>query len=271
MQFRIVFYLAVGFLAFTQFGCQKDLAREASLSIEDSNKVSVEIDTGRILVDASRDGGVWWFPQSPLTGFSASDDHQGKYLADWLVSQGYIVDELPRDTLITANLLARYNKVIRAGSIVTPYTTGEIQAYDDYLNRGGALLLAQDHLAYYPNDDLSEHLGVHFAGVAKGTVTQFASHDITVGVTGFPYLVGSGVTNALNNPDITVIGSLDSSSFLDLNNNGILDQNEIVAPVVMGIVNKYPKSRIFFIGDLNTLEVIPQPFTDNLLKWLFRK
>ncbi|HEY5967001.1 MAG TPA: hypothetical protein VIU35_03435, partial [Chitinophagaceae bacterium] len=66
-----------------------------------------------ILVDASKDGGVWWFPQSPVTGFSATNHHQGTALADYFRSLGYQVDELPRGAIITSELLDKYSKVIR--------------------------------------------------------------------------------------------------------------------------------------------------------------
>jgi len=55
--------------------------------------------------------------------------------------------------------------------------------------------------------------------------------------------------------------------YADLNFNGIQDAGEPTAPPVMGILN-YPKSKVFFIGDTNGLEVQPQPFIDNLIKWM---
>src|SRR6187549_3774745 len=53
-----------------------------------------------ILVDASKDGGVWWFPQGQA-GFSATNPHQGSALADYFRNLGYQVDELPRGAIIT--------------------------------------------------------------------------------------------------------------------------------------------------------------------------
>src|ERR1041384_4886026 len=48
----------------------------------------------RVLVDASRDGGVWWFPQ--VAPFSGTDAHHGQALADAVRSLGFVVEELPR-------------------------------------------------------------------------------------------------------------------------------------------------------------------------------
>jgi len=47
----------------------------------------------KILVDASDDGGVWWYPQAGT--FDSNLPHQGKALADYIRSLGCTVTELP--------------------------------------------------------------------------------------------------------------------------------------------------------------------------------
>lgn len=204
-----------------------------------------------ILIDASKDGGVWWFPQ--VGPFSSTDNHQGKNLADYLRSLGYYVDELGRGTVVTSAILNNYTNVIRCGGYRN-YTADELAAYESFLSRSTSLLLLQDHLANFTNDQLSAQLGLNFEGVQGGTITSFAQHEVTTGVSSFPYMEGSYIKN----PDaskITVIGSLQLSS----------GENYCV----MGIV-KHPNANIFFIGDVNGLEQTPQPFTSNLTDWLFR-
>ena len=50
-------------------------------------RVTVLSAVPRILVDASRDGGVWWFPQwEQQGGFDFTLPHQGKELADYDVA-----------------------------------------------------------------------------------------------------------------------------------------------------------------------------------------
>ncbi|OSZ80121.1 hypothetical protein CAP36_02340 [Chitinophagaceae bacterium IBVUCB2] len=206
-----------------------------------------------ILIDASRDGGVWWFPQTGA--FSAVAHHQGKALADYLRSIGYKVHELPRGAAITTELLNKYSYIIRAGGF-GHYTTNEIAAYESFLSRSSSLLLLQDHLANFPNDPLSARLGINFEGVVSGTINSFQPHSITEGVTSFNYLVGS----VIKNPDpskMTILGSLSST------NNGTTSLMG-----AMGILI-HPTSRIFFIGDINGFEAVQQPFTSNLVKWLF--
>ena len=209
-----------------------------------------------ILVDATRDGGVWWYPQSSATGFSSTNDHQGKNLAYYLRGFGYQVDELPRGTVITKEILSKYSNIIRAGGFGN-YTQQEIAAYEAFLSVSSSLLLLQDHLTNFTNDQLSVHLGVMFEGAQAGTITSFVPHPVTAGVTSFPYMMGS----VIRNPDaskITVVGYLQETT-----------TGESSINAVMGILN-HPTSKIFFIGDVNGLETIAQPFTSNLVNWLFR-
>ena len=182
---------------------------------------------------------------------------------------GYQVDELPRGVVITDSLLSKYSRIIRAPAFF-PYTDEEIGAYDNFLKKPGSLMLLQDHLTYTTNDKLSEHLGIEFSGVVSGTVTVYVANQITHGVSDLPYIAGSVITNASTNPAITILGSLDSASFLDVNNNGIYDAGDINAPPVMGILTNHPSSKIFFLGDGNGIEGIPQPLTQNLVSWLFQ-
>ena len=69
-----------------------------------------------VLVDASRDGGVWWFPQPPAgtVTFDPNRDHQGKALADYLRSEGFQVTELPRPFTVSSELLLQFQFVIAA-------------------------------------------------------------------------------------------------------------------------------------------------------------
>ena len=202
-----------------------------------------------ILVDASKDGGGWWFPQSPATGFSATNPHQGTALADYFRSLGYQVDELPRGAIITSELLDKYSKVIRPSAFFS-YSTEEIKAYTSFLNRSSSLLLISDHLTNTVNDQLSASLGLAFEGAYWGPITSFQPHAITSGVTSLNYIAGS-VIRSWDPSKITVLGY------------------QTTGAAAMGIVN-HPSSKIFFIGDVNGIEQVPQPFISNLSNWLFQ-
>ena len=170
-----------------------------------------------ILIDSSRDGGVWWFPQSGP--FSSSSAHQGKPLADYLVGQGHTVVELPRPTTITPALLADYNIVIRVVGLGA-YTSAEIAAYDAWVTAGGGLLLLSDH---HPNDALASHFGLQFQGITDGQreLSTFVAHPITTGVGPIFYGAGSGLT--AHPAAATVIVKLSAATFLDLNDNNKQD------------------------------------------------
>jgi hypothetical protein len=265
---KLYIYTAVVLIVLTVVACQKSIELGEDLSLQDPSH-SVKLPTGKnILVDASKDGGVWWFPQSPITGFSETADHQGKDLANYLRSLGFHVDELPRGAVITDQLMEKYSRIIRVAAFFS-YSDDEIEAYKKFLKRPGAILLLQDHLSYTTNDKLSELLGLTFRGAVDGTITNFTSHEITAGIGDFPFIAGAVVTNSDNNPNIVVLGSLDKNNYTILNNSDPFNGPNNTSPPVMGLVNNFPNTRIFFLGDGNGIEMVPQPLTQNLVNWLF--
>ena len=203
----------------------------------------------KILVDASHDGGVWWFPQ--VGTYSPNQTHQGKALADHLRSLGFEVDELPSNALITDSILSRYDKVIRAGHYGT-YLQSELEAYDRFVNRNAALLLISEHQLQGLPDQLGDRLGINFTGIHYGTVNTYTPHSITTGALPLYFNAGAIVSNAAANPRIQTL------AYLSGNTNH----------PVMGILNGYP-SKIVFLGEINGLETVPQPLTNNIIKWLF--
>ncbi|MEX2234839.1 MAG: hypothetical protein WD824_21935 [Cyclobacteriaceae bacterium] len=220
--------------------------------------------TCKILIDASHDGGVWWFPQSAT--FNPDQWHQGQPFANLLREKGFEVHELGRGVDLTEAMFFGYYIVIRANGFQT-YKANELEVYTKLIDRGMNLVYFTDHMKNDPVDELGDHLGLQFQGSSNGIVTTFATHEITADLTSIDYIAGSVLTNAAQNPDIEVLGWLGEDDYGDLDMNGIKDANEPVAPAVMGILN-YPNSRIFFIGDTNGLEVQPQPFIDNLIQWM---
>ena len=242
-------------------------SEERSFAVEELNADCAQIEPQRILVDASHDGGVWWFPQSDTSGFSDSQPHQGKALADFLRTLGFKVDELPRGAEITKSLLRSYNKIIRAGKYGV-YTASELAAYDEYLNGSSSLILISEYLRPGQTDELAERLGIHFVGMAEGNVTRFAEHEITNGATPFYYNAGSVIMDTTSNTLMEFLGWLSEDAYVDLNDNNKHDANEPTGMPVMGILH-HPKSKVFFIGEINGLETVPQPLVANLVSWAF--
>jgi hypothetical protein len=220
----------------------------------------------KILIDASHDGGVWWFPQYEATGFNANQYHQGQSFANLLRDKGFEVTELGRGVELTEEMFFGHYIVIRAGGFQT-YTARELEVYANLLDRGMNMVFFTDHKKNDPVDELGNHLGLDFKGVAFGAITTLVSHEITANIDSIDYIAGSVLMNASQNPDVEILGWLGKGHFADLNFNEVKDGDEPTSPPVMGILN-YPKSRIFFLGDMNGIEIQPQPFIDNLIQWM---
>lgn len=200
----------------------------------------------KVLVDASHDGGVWWFPQSSPS-FNEAEPHQGKRLADHLRARGFQVDELARGVVVTDSILRQYRTVIRAGAFGS-YGSGELDAYQSYLSCDATLVLLGEFLRDGWQDPLAEMMGLSFGGLYTGVVVDFEVHDITAGIGLLPYIGGSAL-QSYDESKVTVLGSLQGLP-------------------VMGTLDGNP-ARVFFMGDTNSLLTVPQPLVDNLIAWGF--
>jgi hypothetical protein len=226
----------------------------------------------RVLIDSSRDGGAWWFPQGGST-FDPHAPHQGDALVKYLHARGFEVTELPRPTTIDPQLLHGFDLVIRFVAF-GDYSPSEIEAYDTWVTGGGGLLLLEGH---HPKDALAEHFGLQFRGVARvpgaaderaSLVTELASfvpHPLTHGVQAVPYVAGSGLTAWP--PDAQILGHLSRNAYLDLNDNRTQDPGEPSAPAALGVL-PHGQGRIVFCGDSNFWRKLPQPLLQNTLAYL---
>ena len=204
----------------------------------------------QVLVDASRDGGIWWAPQ--VGPYDAAKPHAGTALTNYIKHLGYSVKELEGGAIITKQLLQQYKFVIRAGGD-GGYSPAEMDAYRVFLKSNTAMLLISGPQQNSPTDQLATFLGLQFEGSYTGTITAFKIHSITAGVSSLDYTVGSVILK----PDSNVVNSLAYFS------NGAVHN-----ATAMGILN-YPGCHIVFLGDVSALELVPQPLTDNLFRWLF--
>ena len=203
----------------------------------------------RVLVDASKDGGVWWFPQAGP--FDPSAHHQGKALADHLRGLEYVVTEMGRGERMTDSLARAHRIIIRANRFGSAYTEAEISAYRGFLACATTLVLLSDHQTYTDGrDEVADLVGVGFVGTSGDeTVPTLADHPITQGVDALRYLVGAYAVAR----DTTAV------EFLGWLANG---------RPVMG-VSTATEAKVFFLGDTNLLEFLPQPLLGNLIRWGF--
>jgi len=248
--------LIILFLIQSLISCKKETPGSNEGPPNNSVVVHTVKNSKAILVDASKDGGVWWWPQTQSNGYSENKDHQGKPLVDYLKNLGYEVDELPLGAIITTDLLRKYSKVIRPAAFFG-YSADEISAYQSFLADSSSLLLMSDHMQYTTNDLLSVKLGVFFEGVYWADITSFKPHPITNGV-GYLFFNAGSVIMDWDPSKITALGLVTVN----------LGTTQKIA-AAMGIVN-HKTSRIFFMGDTNCIETLPEPFTSNLVNWLFK-
>jgi len=198
-----------------------------------------------VLVDASRDGGTWWSPQSEENGgFNPDLDHQGKYLADYLRSLGMHVTELPRPFIITAELLNDFHLVVRANAVPkNSYGPDEIDAYQQYVANGGSLILLADFTSLDDPDQLALNFGLNLQGNLTASVDSFTEHPITSGVQPFMFSAGSVL---VEDPPADTI-----------------ELGFIGPQTAMGLL-PYGFGQIFFIGDIAEVTFARQPLTENL-------
>jgi len=129
-----------------------------------------------VLVDASKDGGLWWFPQGKGKAFDPEREHQGKPLADFMRSKGWDVVEFGRGEVITSDKLRDFDVIIRP-SIYYEYTPDEVVAYRDSVIGGTRLLLMGGSGT---NDALAAIFGLRFDSSSRfASVKQWIPHPLS--------------------------------------------------------------------------------------------
>ena len=225
----------------------------------------------RILVDASRDGGLWWAPQDGF--YDPNQPHLGRRLADNLRGRGIDVQEIPRraesvkTSVVDFQILSNFDLVIRVNG-GTQYSAEEMGGYSCYLANGGKVIFLSDARPPGEEDLLAEWLDLDFRGESRGEnkITTLTPHPITDGMTSLVYGVGSGIF-ATPNP-ATILGTLSPETFIDLDGNGTADPAEPTAASAMGVV-QWGSGTCFFLGDVNVFLGVPQPLVDNLLRYFY--
>jgi hypothetical protein len=210
-----------------------------------------------VLVDATHDGGVWWFPQTAAAGgFNPDSAHQGRALANYLRDAGYTVRELGRGTQLPTDSMLTYATVIRAGYYYDAqrpgYSDSDLDAYAAFVACPRTLVLLSDWLREIHRDVLADSLGIPLKGLSPAAMmTDFTPHALTAGVDSVRWGVGSyldtetGAGNA-----VQILGRVPSGE------------------AVLGVLAK-GDAKIFWMGDTNSLQWLPQPFLQNLVAWGF--
>jgi hypothetical protein len=238
-----------------------------------------DFDTTRILVDASRDGNVWWWRGAPRPS-NPNNEHQGAALARYLTESGYTVEELPRNTFVRHSQLKKNWLVIRPAFFpanpkdsavyewywMESYSAMEIRAYQDYVAAGGNLLLLSGHGRYVMSDPLGLAFGIKFGGPTRGSpnLDTPLEHPVMQGVRDW---YGSLMNGIIEWPSTAVIvARFPETSYTDLNRNEVADPDEPRGAVLMGVM-PYGEGKILFCGCILTYEMVKQPLVQNTLAW----
>jgi len=143
-----------------------------TISAQPSNKL-------RVLIDASKDGGLWWFPQAHT--FDPKQHHQGRPLANFMRNQGWEVVEAGRGEVITLDKLRDFDVVIRP-PVYYDYTLDEVIAYRDSLMGGTRLLLMGGGT---DTDSLATTFGLRFDPRSRfGSVREWIPHPLSANIAG---------------------------------------------------------------------------------------
>jgi hypothetical protein len=209
-----------------------------------------------VLVDPTHDGGTWWFPQAATTpsGFNPDSAHQGRALANYLRGLGFTVTELGRGATMHVDSMMAYATIIRAGyyynALHPGYSAGDVAAYKAFLACERTLVLLGEYLRDGRRDVLADSLNIPLDGIETGTISTFTAHALTTGVTTVPFIAGSVLTSEAN-ASIQVLGRLANGK------------------AAMGVLTS-TTAKVFWIGDVNGIQQVPQPFVANLVAWGLR-
>lgn len=210
-----------------------------------------------MLVDASKDQSVWWFPQFG-SRFDPRQPHQGKALADHLRGRGNHVLELSQVPCDLKRELRSVDLAIRYGDS-KPHNEEELKAYVDFVRAGGSLLIvAGGRPPQAPeatrNATLAARFAIRFGGAIRGgKIDRWSEHPIIRDLPAVTLPYGSVIEQP---PGAAVpLGRLHA------------EDGKEGSDLVLGVM-PFGKGRIaFFISEL-LLKQVPQPLTDRLVDWL---
>ncbi len=116
-------------------------------------------------------------------------------------------------------------------------------------------------------DQLASAFGVNLGGISEGErrVGRFATELVTQKVRAVEGYVGSGILRAPT--DFTMLGFASERTYFDLNFNHRRDSGELAGVGVWGVM-PFGRGMVMVMGNMHTLELVPQPLTDNIVKAL---
>ncbi len=211
--------------------------------------LSAQVAKVKIVVDASKDGGTWWFPQQKKP-YDTDKPHKGKFLGDFLRTLTPDVVEIATGEVIT-DQLKDATVVVRFNAYGPNYRQEESLAYKNYVDKGGSVLLVHGAPGKGSPDTVADQLGIRFGQAAQTPfIKKWATHPITAGLKDVPFQSGSVIS-----------GFPESAVQLGMMING---------QAIFGMA-KVGKGKIIYIGSFAALLGVSQPLTDRIFGELMSK
>ena len=196
---------------------------------------------------------MWWFPQAASTpaGFNPDAAHQGTG-ARRVPAQPRLHGHGTRTRRHAADrqhadIRDRHSRRLLLRS-VAPRVLGRRHRRIQGVSRlRPALVLLGEFLPDGRRDVLADSLGIPLTGNVTNAITTFTPRPLTTGVVTVPFLAGSYLAGGANSAN---------------SDAGRLPTGE----GVMGVLAK-GDAKVFFIGDVNGIQLLPQPLVQNLVAW----
>lgn len=233
---------------FSQITCSL-LMGAGMLFLSSPTSLSAQDTKIKIVVDASRDGGTWWFPQEKKE-FNPSKPHKGKFLADYLRTRCQEMLEIAPGEIVV-DQFKEASLVVRFNSYGPPYQAEEVAAYKNYVEKGGKLLLVYGAPLKGSTDAVADELGIKFGQAAQTPfIKKWANTPLTTGLKDVPFMTGSVIS-----------GFPASATQLATMANG----QSIFGMATVGT------GKIIYLGSFAPLLGVSQPFTERVISELLAK
>ncbi|MEM2100184.1 MAG: CARDB domain-containing protein [Thermoproteota archaeon] len=162
----------------------------------------------------------------------------------------------------------------------TSFSPEEVEAIKSYVKNGGGLLLQIEPDGCHVANGLSKEFGVTVKCgnlVSSSHLWDYGSfevyainrdHEVTRGVASLTW--NWGVALEVNNPSAVILAQTDEKSWVDSNNNLLIDSNEERGPFPVIVGLEYGKGRVIIHGDRTQDSIFDSygVFLRNALLWL---
>lgn len=162
----------------------------------------------------------------------------------------------------------------------TGFSSEEVEAIKSHVKNGGGLLLQIEPNGCHVANELSKEFNITVKCgnlVSSSHLWDYGSfevyainrdHEVTTGVTSLTW--NWGVALEVNNPNAVILAQTDEKSWIDSNNNLIMDPNEERGPFPVIVGLEYGNGRVIIHGDRTQDSIFDSygVFLRNALFWL---